>query len=70
MQGFYFYTKFKFQKLEISTKVDFLRILFFLKYIIFEILNFSSSLCRNCCLHFILSDQDSSIRTELDSSIL
>ena len=70
MQGFYFYTKFKFQKLEISTKVDFLRILFFKKYIIFEILNLSSSLCRNCCLHFILPEQDSSIRTELDSSIL
>ena len=62
----------KHQTLEISTKVDLLRI--FLKYHIFEIfeihLKFICSLCKKCCMHFILSEQDSPNSIELDSSIL
>ena len=49
----------KHQTLEILTIVGFLRI--FLKYPIFffRFLKFISSLCKNCCMHFILSEQDS-----------
>ena len=59
----------KHQTLEILTKVDFYT--FFLKIShISRFLKFINSLCKNCCMHFILLEVDSLNRIELDSSIL
>ena len=56
------------QMLEISTKVDFLRI--FQNFTFLRFLKFICSLCKKCYMHFILSEQDSTNRIDLDSSIL
>ena len=42
----------------------------FLNITFLRFLKFMSRVCKNCCMHFILSEQDSPNRIEPDSSIL
>ena len=59
----------KHQTLEVFTNVEFLHI--FKKNITFlRFLKFINRLCKSCCMHFILSEQDRSNRIELNLSIL